>query len=67
MNSPWGIIFNLIKETSLTYHDILWKVSWINIQMMLDDAPRFKSGSSSGDKIGKDLESEDDFNEFLKL
>lgn len=65
MNSPWGIEFNLIKETCLTREAILWKISWINIKMMLADAPKYKPGKN--EPQGDPLETEDDFKDFLKL
>ncbi|MEZ2337692.1 hypothetical protein AB6735_18745 [Mucilaginibacter sp. RCC_168] len=43
MNSPWGLYYSIIEKTGWTWHYMLWKVSWINIQMMLADAPRYKS------------------------
>lgn len=67
MNSPWGIEISILKELHWTRDYLLWKISWANVQMMLADAPSFKSGSASAGKKGKDLESEDDFREFLKL
>jgi hypothetical protein len=65
MNSPWGMIFNLIKETNLTWDDIFWNISWVNIQMMLADAPRYVDSKDAGKN--KQLEEEEDFREFLKL
>lgn len=65
MNSPWGMIFNLVKETNLTWDFIMWKIGWINIKMMLADAPSYKPGKT--EQQAEPLESEDDFKEFLKL
>ena len=65
MHSPWGINFNIIKEMGLSWHELLWQISWVNIRMMIADAPGYKSGK--GTSKGKELESEDDFREFLKL
>jgi hypothetical protein len=42
---------------------ILWKVSWINLKMMIADAPRYESGTHT--KRGKPLETEDEIAEFL--
>lgn len=63
MNSPWGIEYNIIKQTGWTRHYVLWGESWINIRLMLADAPVFKNVP----KQGKELEDEEDFKEFLKL
>ena len=41
MNSPWGLIFQIISETGLTWHDVLWKVSKLNLMMMMADRPNF--------------------------
>lgn len=62
MNSLWGILFNLIKETSFTRKELMWGTAWINIQIMQADAPRFKKG-----KKVETLESVDDFKDFLNL
>jgi hypothetical protein len=69
MNSPWGIEISILKELHWTREYLLWKISWANLQTMIADAPSFKTGNSSSgsEKKGKDLESEEDFAEFLKL
>jgi len=64
MNSPWGINYSIIKETGYTWRYLLWGISWINVRMMLADAPAYRPGKA---EKGKDLEDEDDFKEFLKL
>jgi len=59
---------SILKEMHWTREYLLWKLRWPTIQMMVADAPSFKTGNgSSGEKKGKDLESEEDFAEFLKL
>lgn len=41
LHSPWGIIMMLAEKTGWTYHYILHRVAWVNIRMMLADAPRY--------------------------
>src|SRR3546814_7744873 len=40
LNSPWGMIYTIVKDPGWTWHYVLWRVAWINVQMMLADAPR---------------------------
>lgn len=40
MSSPWGQRGVIIKEFGWTYDYLLWGIPWINVQLMLDDAPR---------------------------
>jgi hypothetical protein len=65
MNSPWGLEWMILKETGWTRKYLLWGESWINIQMMLADAPSYKKVKT--EQKGADLEDEDDFKEFLNL
>ena len=65
MNSPWGIEYNIIKQLRWTRKYVLWGESWVNIRLMMADAPVFKSKPKVTE--GKELEDEDDFKEFLKL
>ncbi len=32
-------------------HYLYWKISWINVQMMLADAPGFKKASDEDEKV----------------
>lgn len=51
----------IMKETGMSWDEVLYKRSWINIRMLLADAPRLEgnSKSSSNKKItpisGEDL------------
>ena len=51
----------IMKETGMSWDEVLYKRSWINIRMLLADAPRLggNSKSSSNKKItpisGEDL------------
>lgn len=40
LNSVWGVIHTLMKELNLTWDEIMWERSWINIEMMLADSAR---------------------------
>ena len=51
MHSPWGLLYQIIKETGWTLHYVLWKVSRSNLQMMHADGIRLK-------KTNKDKEEE---------
>ncbi|MEO7212659.1 hypothetical protein [Mucilaginibacter sp.] len=62
MHSPWGKNFNIIKELGFTWHQLMWKISWINLQMMLADAPSYKTRNK--DKVKK-ATSFDDFADFM--
>ncbi|MDO3641977.1 hypothetical protein [Mucilaginibacter sp. L3T2-6] len=65
MNSPWGIEINILKELHWTRHYLLWRIPWPHVQLMLADAPRFKTGKT--EPKGRELESLEDFEDFLKL
>ena len=41
----------ILKETGWTMHYLYWKISWINVQMMLADAPGFKKASDEDEKV----------------
>jgi hypothetical protein len=62
MHSPWGSNFNIIKELGFTWHYMMWKISWINIQMMLADAPRYNAEDKEEIKVATSI---DDFKEFM--
>lgn len=56
MNSPWGVLYHLVKETGWSLHTLLWKVSRINLDMMLLDQPGSKYVKNKYAKgSGKDL------------
>lgn len=44
MHSPWGVLFEIIKETGWTRHYVLWKVSRANLMLMMADRSRLKYG-----------------------
>lgn len=47
MNSPWGILFQIIKETGWTLHDVLWKISRTNIMLMMADRSQARYGKNN--------------------
>lgn len=40
MNSPWGLIAHIAEKFGYTPDYILRGTSWINLQLMLADAPK---------------------------
>ncbi|MES2651266.1 MAG: hypothetical protein V4663_05970 [Bacteroidota bacterium] len=40
LNSLWGMIYMIMEKLGMSWYEIMWKRSWINIEMMLADAPR---------------------------
>jgi hypothetical protein len=56
MHSPWGKIYAIMKDTGYTMHEIMWKVSWINLQLMQADSPAFRSKNKSAIKNATDIE-----------
>ena len=45
LHSPWGMLYQLRKDLHLSRWEVAWGESWINIAMMLDDAPHYVSRS----------------------
>lgn len=51
------MIFQIVKETGWTYHQVLWKVSRANIMMMLADRSEFKEAKDVVvESTGKELQ-----------
>ena len=63
MHSHWGLNFSIVKETGYTLHYLMWGISWVNLQLMLADAPSYKING----KKEPTAETEADFNKFLDL
>lgn len=55
LHSPWGIIAMLAEKTGWTYHYILHRVAWVNIRMMLADAPRYSTDEKMQQATDDDL------------
>jgi hypothetical protein len=44
LNSVWGVMHTLMKELNMTWDEIMWERSWLNIEMMLGDSARMAKG-----------------------
>ena len=44
MHSPWGIFFQIIKETGWSLHYVLWKISRTNLMLMMADRSQARYG-----------------------
>jgi len=54
MHSPWGVIYQIVKETGWSWHYILWKVSRANIMLMIADRSVFKTKPDGEEKVVED-------------
>ena len=61
LNSPWGVLWNIQKETGWTDKYLLWEIPWINIRMKLADAPYYSNSTKS-----KEIANEQELQEFLE-
>jgi hypothetical protein len=43
LHSPWGMLFEIIKQTGWTWHYVLWKVSRANLLLMIADQAYIKT------------------------
>lgn len=41
LKSLWGSLWSVCSTTGWSLEEVLWKISWINLQMMIVDAPRY--------------------------
>lgn len=56
MNSLFGIVAYSQKELGLSYHEIMYEMSWACVQMMLTDMPRVVKKEQIVQKIsGREL------------
>lgn len=59
LNSPWGILHQIIKETGWSLHYVLWKINRANIMLMMADQSNvtsIKPGEEEAiPQTGKDL------------
>ena len=44
MHSPWGLLYQIVKETGWTWHYVLWKVNRANLMLMIADRSQVKYG-----------------------
>jgi|ADurb_H2B_03_Slu_FD_contig_21_1068536_length_645_multi_6_in_0_out_0_2 hypothetical protein len=63
LHSPWGTIWSIVSATGWSVDYILWGISWMNIQMMIADAPHYVTGDTP--RRGKPIENEADLAIFL--
>ncbi|MDO6808084.1 hypothetical protein Q4603_05675 [Zobellia galactanivorans] len=42
MHSPWGMLYQFMKETRWSLNDLLWKVTLVNLMLMMADRPNYK-------------------------
>jgi hypothetical protein len=57
------MIWSIATATGWSIDYILWGVSWINLQLMIADAPRYVTGNKM--KRGKPIESKEDMMAFM--
>ena len=49
------MIYMIMEKTHMTWHEVMWKRSWANIQMMLGDAPKMVRSTGEKEISGKGL------------
>jgi hypothetical protein len=55
LHSLWGMLHTIIKELNMTWDEVMWQRSWINIQMMLADSARMTKAPIVKKLSGKEL------------
>lgn len=74
MNSPWGNRGELLRNFGWSYEYLLWGISWLNVQLMIADAPRAKELQLDEDGnpidesqiITQELTTKEDIKNYLK-
>nr|DAE96379.1 MAG TPA: hypothetical protein [Caudoviricetes sp.] len=74
MNSQWGYRGEILKNFGWSYDYLLWGISWLNLQTMLNDAPRIKDiqqtnadGTPTGKEIiHRELKTKEDIKKYIK-
>jgi len=56
MNSPWGYLGAYAEKTGWDMHTLLWKVSRVNLMMMMADRPDVKYGQKKDKKAKPTLD-----------
>ena len=64
LHSPWGTIWSIATATGWTFNYIIWGIAWVNLRMMIADAPRYVTGDKV--KKGPPIERPADLIEFLQ-
>jgi hypothetical protein len=55
MHSPWGSLYPIIEKTGWSLNYILWKVSYANIQLIINDQPNFKKVTAPTKEAAKPI------------
>lgn len=56
MHSPWGVLYQLVKETGWSWNQLLWETSYANLMLMMADRPNFKPAEEMAiPETGKEL------------
>jgi len=58
LNSPWGNRGELLRSFGWSYDYLLWGISWLNVSLMIADAPRTKELPK--DEDGNEIDYEND-------
>jgi hypothetical protein len=72
LNSPWGNRGEIMKAYGFSYDYLLWGISWLNVQLMIADAPRISPKKQGGDEdsgkevIHRELKSKEDIKNYIK-
>lgn len=69
MNSPWGRFGAIMERFGWTYDYLLWGISWINIEIMLDDVVRIvdvDKKPDDGNVEKKELKTKEDIKNYIK-
>jgi len=62
LNSLWGSLWSVCTATGWTLDYLIWGIAWINLQMMITDAPRYVSGQKT-----EEINEPDDIAEIEQL
>lgn len=65
LKSLWGSLWSVCTSTGWTLDYLLWKISWINLQMMIIDAPRYTNDSKK-EEIIPEPESIEELDEIMR-
>ena len=51
------MIYMIMEKTNMSWHEVLWKRSWINVLMMFADAPKsvYKKKTGAITVSGKEM------------
>jgi hypothetical protein len=70
MNSPWGHFGGILERFGWTYDYLLWGISWINVELIMEDALRVidnDQDNPDGGKIErKELKTKEDIKNYIK-